>query len=313
MIEVEGLTKTYGPMVAIQDLHFRVEPGEIVGLLGPNGAGKTTTMRILTGYMPPTRGRAIVAGYDVLTHPLDVRRRVGYMPETVPLYPEMTVADYLDFMARLRGISDRRTRIAEVMDQLGLTERADDRIGTLSKGYRQRVGLAQAILHAPEVLILDEPTIGLDPQQIIEVRQLIRQLGERHTIILSTHILPEVSQVADRVLIINKGRLIAEDSPEGLTALLAGGRRLEIELIAPNTPQTTVQQILAAVPGVRDVTAENPQRYLVIAHEEEDPRPLLAQTVIQQGWQLLELRTSTLSLEDIFLHLITRESAGQTA
>ncbi len=307
MIEVTGLTKTYGQFVAIQDLSFRVERGEILGFLGPNGAGKTTTMRILTGYMPPTRGTAVVAGYDVVSHPLEVRRRVGYMPETVPLYPEMTVADYLDFMARLRHVPDRRTRIAEVMAQLDLTDRANDRIAKLSKGYRQRVGLAQAILHEPDVLILDEPTIGLDPRQIIEVRNLIRRLGERHTIILSTHILPEVSQLADRVLIINKGRLVAEDTPEGLTALLAGGRRLEVELDAPGTDPAEVQRVLAAVPGVREVKAEGPNRYLVVAEETEDPRPLLAQTIVQQGWRLLELRTSALSLEDIFLQLVTQE------
>ncbi len=313
MIEVMGLTKTYGPVVAIQDLNFRVERGEIVGFLGPNGAGKTTTMRILTGYMPPTRGRALVAGFDVLQQPLEVRRRVGYMPETVPLYPEMTVADYLDFMARLRGVPNRRERIAAVMARLGLTERAEDRIGKLSKGYRQRVGLAQAILHEPEVLILDEPTIGLDPQQIIEVRQLIRQLGERHTIILSTHILPEVSQVADRVLIINKGRLIAEDTPEGLTALLAGGRRLEVEIEAPGVGEEEVRKVLAAVPGVQEVTLEAPQRYVVVAREADDPRPLLAKAIVERGWRLFELRTSALSLEDIFLQLITRESGVETA
>jgi len=313
MIEVSELTKEYGPVTAIEDISFQVQKGEILGFLGPNGAGKTTTMRIITGYMPPTRGTAIVAGHDVLQAPLEVRRRIGYMPETVPLYPEMTVADYLDFMARLRHVPDRRTRIAEVMGQLGLTDRAEDRIAKLSKGFRQRVGLAQALVHQPEVLVLDEPTIGLDPRQIIEVRDLIRSLGGEHTVILSTHILPEVSQVADRVLIINEGRLVAEDTPEGLTALVSGGRRLKVELKADGVPSEQVQQALADVPGVNEVTPERDGRYLVLADETSDPRPLLARAVVERGWQLLELHTTGMTLEDIFLQLTTTEPGAEAA
>ncbi len=311
MIEVSNLTKYYGEVPAIQDVSFCVEKGEIVGFLGPNGAGKTTTMRILAGYMPPSRGKAAVAGFDVVRAPLEVRRRVGYMPETVPLYPEMSVADYLDFMARLRHVPDRRARIAEVMAQLGLAERANDRIAKLSKGYRQRVGLAQAILHEPDVLILDEPTIGLDPRQIIEVRNLIRSLGERHTILLSTHILPEVSQVADRVLIINKGRLVAEDTPEGLTALLSGGRRLRVELRADAAAPEHVRHVLSNVPGVKEVIPEQDGgTFTVIAQPESDPRAALAQTIVGHGWRLLELHTVTMTLEDIFLQLTTQEPAS---
>ena len=307
MIEVSGLTKAYGPIVAIEDLSFRVEKGEILGFLGPNGAGKTTTMRILTGYMPPTSGTAVVAGCDVITHPLEVRRRVGYMPETVPLYPEMTVADYLDFMARLRHVPDRRNRIAEVMEQLGLTDRADDRIAKLSKGYRQRVGLAQAVLHQPDVLVLDEPTIGLDPRQITEVRELIRSLGEQHTVILSTHILPEVSQLADRILIINRGRLVAEDTPERLTALLAGGQYLRVEIRPNGAADSDVQQALAHVPGVREVRVEGRGQYTVVAEEDHDPRPHIARAVVERGWQLLELHATRLTLEEVFLQLTTAE------
>ena len=305
MIEVNGLTKLYGSFVALDDLSFHVGKGEILGFLGPNGAGKTTTMRILSAYMPPTAGTVRVAGYDVVRHPLDVRRHVGYMPETVPLYKEMTVLDYLDFMARLRQIPRRRARIADVVDQLGLAEKANDRIAKLSKGYRQRVGLAQAILHEPDVLILDEPTIGLDPQQIIEVRNLIRSLGEHHTIILSTHILPEVSQLANRVLIINRGRLVAEDTPEGLTALLSGGRRLRVEVDA-DAPAEEIAAVLAQVSGVKDVQTED-GAFIVVAEEDADPRADIAATIVGRGWKLLELHTTTMTLEDIFLHLVTRE------
>ncbi len=308
MIDVQGLTKLYGSFVALDNLSFHVGQGEILGFLGPNGAGKTTTMRILSAYMPPSAGSVRVAGYDVTRHPLEVRRHVGYMPETVPLYKEMSVLDYLDFMARLRGVPRRQSRITDVMDQLGLTEKAHTRIAKLSKGYRQRVGLAQAILHEPDVLILDEPTIGLDPQQIIEVRNLIRSLGEHHTIILSTHILPEVSQLADRVLIINRGKLVAEDTPEGLTALLSGGRRLRV-LVNADVPADTIITTLSRVPGVKEVRAIADQTFDVVAEENSDPRADIAATVVHQGWQLLELHTTTMTLEDIFLHLVTREDS----
>ena len=217
MIQVTGLTKSYGGKPAIRDVTFSVEKGEILGFLGPNAAGKTTTMRILTGFLPATEGHATVAGHDVFSDSLEVRRHIGYMPETVPLYPEMTIRDYLGFFARLRQVPEAKKRMDEVMDMVSIGERADDRIAKLSKGFRQRVGLAQALLHDPEVLILDEPTVGLDPKQIIEFRQLIKSLGGDHTIILSTHILPEVSQTCGRVLIINEGRIVAEDTPRNLT------------------------------------------------------------------------------------------------
>ncbi|MER3514854.1 MAG: MFS transporter, partial [Chloroflexota bacterium] len=229
MIEVRGLTKYYADYPAIQDLNFHAEPGEIVGFLGPNGAGKTTTMRILTGYMPPSEGTAIVAGYDVFKQSLEARRHIGYMPETVPLYNEMTVWDYLDYMARLRGVRNadqREEQIEEALELCNLTDRADSVIGHLSKGYRQRVGLAQALVHKPTVLILDEPTIGLDPRQVREVRELIRGLGRERTVLLSTHILSEASQVCNRIVVINKGRIVAEDMLERLTTTLGETRRV---------------------------------------------------------------------------------------
>ena len=222
MIEVQHLTKRYGKVTAVDDVSFRVERGEILGFLGPNGAGKTTTMRILTGYMPATDGRATVAGYDVFTNPIEAKRRTGYLPETPPLYPDMTVREYLEFVARIKGIpaNERATRIDTVMQRTHVADMASRHCGKLSKGYRQRVGLAQAILHNPEVLILDEPTAGLDPKQIIETRDLIRSLAGDHTIVLSTHILPEVAQTCQRVVIINRGRVVAVDTPDNLTARL---------------------------------------------------------------------------------------------
>ena len=226
MIEVHHLTKRYGRVTAVDDVSFRVERGEILGFLGPNGAGKTTTMRILTGYMPPTDGRATVAGYDIFDKPIDAKRRIGYLPETPPLYPDMTVREYLDFVARLKGVpsKEKKERVTSVMARAHVADMADRHCGKLSKGYRQRVGLAQAIIHNPEVLILDEPTAGLDPKQIIETRQLIRGLAGDHTIVLSTHILPEVAQTCQRVVIINKGRVVAVDTPDNLTARLQGSR-----------------------------------------------------------------------------------------
>ena len=226
MIEVEGLTKDYGARRAIDNLTFNARKGEVLGFLGPNGAGKTTTMRILTGYMPPTSGVARVAGFDVVDQSLEVRKRVGYMPETVPLYPDMTVFEYLKFMADLRKLPDAEDRVDDVLEIVHMEQRADGYISNLSKGMRQRVGVAQALLHQPEVLILDEPTIGLDPAQIIYVRDLIREIGRERTVLLSTHILSEAQQLCDRVLIINKGRIVAEDTPERLQAGLAGAQRV---------------------------------------------------------------------------------------
>lgn len=305
MIEVENLTKTYGDFVAIEDVSFHVPRGEVLGFLGPNGAGKTTTMRILTGYMPPTDGRATVAGYDVFHNSLEVRKRIGYLPETVPLYPEMTVAGYLDFMAQLHGVDDRWERIERVMEQVDITDRASDLIDKLSKGYRQRVGLAQALVHDPEVIILDEPTLGLDPKQIIEVRELIRSLSGERTVILSTHILPEASQLCERVLIINKGRIVAEDTPERLTARLEGAERVRVAL-APGADG--VVEVLGAIDGVEDVTPAGDSTFDVTCALGAELRPILARRIVERGWSLLELRPVGMSLEDVFLQLTTEAS-----
>lgn len=307
MIEVEGLTKYYGDFPAIEDLTFKVNKGEILGFLGPNGAGKTTTMRILSGYMPPSAGVARVSGYDVFKQSLEARRHIGYMPENVPLYGEMRVAAYLDYMGSLRRVRNRRQRITEVMEKVNITDQADARIATLSKGYRQRVGMAQALLHNPDIVILDEPTIGLDPRQIIDVRRLIRGLQGEHTVILSSHILPEVSEVSTRIVIINHGHIVAVDTPEGLTALLSGGERVHIELRgAP--PVEKVVSALKALPSVNKVEpGERAGQFLLLYEQGKDPRPLVARTIVQNDWDLLELHYTTLSLEDIFLQLVVNE------
>ena len=252
MIEVQHLTKQYGRVTAVNDISFRVERGEILGFLGPNGAGKTTTMRILTGYMPATEGKAVVAGFDVFDQPIEAKRRTGYLPETPPLYHDMTVKEYLDFVAKIKGVpaAGRRERIRQVMERVQVADMAGRLCSKLSKGYRQRVGLAQAILHNPDVLILDEPTAGLDPKQIIETRNLIKALAGDHTIILSTHILPEVSQTCDRVVIINKGRVVAEDTPHNLTARLQGSETLYIQVDANGADASGALQ---RVPGVTRV------------------------------------------------------------
>ncbi len=260
MIEVEGLTKRYGRATAVDGVSFKVEKGEILGFLGPNGAGKTTTMRILTCYLPPTEGAARVAGHDVFSQPMEVKKRVGYLPETPPLYPDMEVADYLDFCAKIKGVpaKERRTRVADAIEKCRVGDVRDKLIAKLSKGYRQRVGLAQAILHNPDVLILDEPTAGLDPKQIIETRDLIRGLGGSHTVVLSTHILPEVSMTCGRVVIINKGRVVAEDTPDNLTRRLKGAGVTRIEV---RGDQAAVLEAVRAVSGrARGAAARRPRR-----------------------------------------------------
>ena len=316
MIEVQRLTKRYGPTTAVDDVTFRVEPGEVLGFLGPNGAGKTTTMRVLTGYMPASEGRAIVAGYDVAEQPLDAKRRTGYLPETPPLYPEMTVRDYLTFVARIKGVprTERQTRVNTAMDRTRIMDVADRHCAKLSKGYRQRVGLAQALMHNPEVLILDEPTAGLDPKQIIETRKLITELGGDHTIILSTHILPEVSQTCQRIVIINNGRVVAVDTPENLMSRLGGSETMYIQIDAPGAD---VKTTLEAVPGITQVAEADVRGSLggfevssAIGH---DVRRELAAAVVGQGWGLLELRPLRMSLEEIFLQLTTEDSAAQGA
>ncbi len=304
MIDVENLTKAYGPRLAVDDLTFHVDKGEIVGFLGPNGAGKTTTMRMLTGYMPPTDGCASIAGFDTFTQSLDARRHIGYLPETVPLYPEMSVEDYLDFMAALRHVSNRRAAVERAMEATHIEDRARTNIGKLSKGYRQRVGLAQALLHDPDVLILDEPTIGLDPRQIIEVRELIKSLAGQHTILISTHILPEVEQICSRVLIIHRGKLVAEDTPKNLGARLKGAERIGLQVSGDGAK---LKKALAGVPGVQSVESRADGRYEVSVAPDQDVRAQLAATIVNGGWGLLELAPVGMSLEDIFLQLTQEE------
>jgi ABC-2 type transport system ATP-binding protein len=303
VIQVENLTKFYGSHPAIQGVSFTVEKGEIVGFLGPNGAGKTTTMRILTGFLPASDGEARVAGFDVFQDSIRARQHIGYMPETVPLYPEMTVREYLDFYGQLRRVPKRSQRINAVADMCSLGDVIDNRIGRLSKGYRQRVGLAQAILHNPDVLILDEPTVGLDPRQIIDVRQLIKNLAGEHTVILSTHILPEVSMICQRVLIISQGSIVAEDTPDRLKASLQGADRIHIEV---RRPAEDINARLQAIPGVQAVADAGDGIYEVECAPGSDQREQLAAAVIQGGWGLLEMRQVGMSLEEIFLKL-TRE------
>ena len=313
MIEVQHLTKTYGSVTAVDDISFRVEPGEIVGLLGPNGAGKTTTMRVLPGYIPATEGKALIAGFDVFEQPIDAKQRTGYLPETPPLYPEMTVREYLTFVARIKGVSrvDRERRVEASMERTRVDDRADSHCGKLSKGYRQRVGLAQAILHNPDVLILDEPTAGLDPKQIIETRELIKSLAGDHTIILSTHILPEVSQTCERVVIIHRGRVVAEGTPDDLTARLRSTETISLQIDTSGADPTSALMAIDGVTGVR----LNSDLASVVGAEVEtvqgrDLRRDLAHTVVTNGWRLLELRSIRMSLEDIFLHLTTEEDVA---
>ena len=315
MIEVQHLSKRYGRVTAVDDVTFRVERGEILGFLGPNGAGKTTTMRILTGYMPATEGKAIVAGFDVFDQPLEAKRRTGYLPETPPLYPDMTVADYLSFVAKVKGVpsNERRERIRQVMARTHIADMANRECAKLSKGYKQRVGLAQALIHNPDVLILDEPTAGLDPRQINEARQLIKELAGNHTIILSTHILPEVSQTCQRVVIINKGRVVAVDTPDNLTARMRGSETMYLQVDAGGTDAAAA---LSQIPGVTRV-AEADRRDSAVGYEIEsetgrDVRRDLARTVVSSGWGLLEMRPLRVSLEDIFLSLTTEEAPTST-
>jgi ABC-2 type transport system ATP-binding protein len=325
MIHVEHLTKTYGPTCALDDVSFDVARGEVVGLLGPNGAGKTTLMRILTGYMPPTGGQASIAGYDVFEHSLEARRRIGYLPESAPLYGEMTVRAYLHYRVSLyrlpsRRALNRRDAVERAMSACRIADRADSLIDHLSKGLRQRVGLAQAIVHDSEVLILDEPTIGLDPRQIQDVRQLIRDLchgnGRRErTILLSSHILPEVSQVCDRVLILHRGRLAAEGAPDELIARLQGARQIRVQVRAPE--DAPVAALLRSLPGIADVRAQADAAsgdtssgdgvYVVDYTPDMDVRPQLTQAILRAGWELLELRAQEMSLEEVFLQLTLDE------
>ena len=314
MIQVEHLTKRYGLLTAIKDVTFEVNKGEILGFLGPNGAGKTTTMRILSGFFPATEGKASVAGFDVFEEPLEAKKRVGYMPETPPLYTEMSVDAYLKFVATIKGIERGSTaaRLDEVKARLGLQDQGERLIKHLSKGYRQRVGLAQSLIHDPDVLILDEPTIGLDPRQINEFRELIRSLRGEHTVILSTHILPEVSMTCDRVIIISGGQIVASDTPQNLTDQMRGGERIELEVagsveglpsLLQEIPQVQKVLISEATNGHHPVTVE--------ADGQAEIRHLVSQKVIQAGLELYQLNTEAVSLEDVFLKLTTEEKPVQ--
>ena len=313
MIEVQHLTKRYGPVTAVDDVSFTVERGEILGFLGPNGAGKTTTMRILTGYMPATDGKAIVAGYDVFDRPVEAKRRTGYLPETPPLYPDMSVSEYLTFVAKIKGVApaDRTARVKSVMEKARVADMANRQCAKLSKGYKQRVGLAQALIHNPDVLILDEPTAGLDPKQIIETRQLIKELAGDHTIILSTHILPEVSQTCQRVVIINKGKVVAVDTPDNLTARLRGSATMYVQVDPAGADALAA---LSRVAGVKRVVEsdrrENAVGFEIESEAGRDVRRDLAKAVVSSGLGLLEMRPMRMSLEDIFLSLTTDDAAA---
>jgi ABC-2 type transport system ATP-binding protein len=308
MIQVNGLIKDYGVRRALDSISFDANQGEIVGFLGPNGAGKTTTMRILTGYMPPTGGEAIVAGYDVVEESLEVRKRVGYLPETVPLYNDMTALDYLKFMAELRQIPNVEDRAWETLEMVDLDERANSFIGNFSKGMRQRVGLAQALLHRPEVIILDEPTIGLDPAQVVEVRNVIREIGKDRTVLFSTHILSEAQQLSDRVLIINKGKIVAEDTPENLQSRVLGAERVLLRVRGDaDGLDTTVKK----VKGTHKVESKQEDAVEFEFSAGQDVRPQVAKAVVQAGYELVEMRPVGMSLEEIFLELTDEKSAGK--
>jgi ABC-2 type transport system ATP-binding protein len=309
LIKVRNLTKYYGKRLAVDNISFDIGKGEIVGLLGPNAAGKTTTMRILTGFLMPTKGDTWIADCNMVTDSLEGRKHIGYMPESVPLYTDMTVRDYLDFFARIRGLEKARTRkrIDEVVSLCHLEEYIDTIIGKLSRGFRQRVGLAQSIIHEPEVLILDEPTVGIDPIQVSQTRSLIKELGKEHTILLSTHILPEVSVTCNRVIIINEGQIIAEDSIDNLSAIIKGARRLRVEV---KGPYDQIVKRLQRVDGVRKISKEG--NYLIVESPMQvDPRGQITEAIVKSGWTLLSIESVEMSLEDIFLQLTTDEETEE--
>ncbi len=308
MIEVKGLTKFYGPHPAVMDVTFQVSEGEVVAFLGPNGAGKSTTMRVLTCYLPPTYGEVKVRGYDVMEDSLEVRRNIGYLPERIALYPEMRVRQYLDYVGRLQGLAGQalRSGIDRVIEQCGLEERAQAIIGTLSLGYRQRVGLAQALIHNPPVLILDEPTIGLDPNQIREVRELIKSLAGQHTVLLSTHILPEAQMTCQRVIIINRGRIVAEDTPEALTAQL---RRAQTTLVRVRGGDDALAKQILDLPQVNNVRpGDEPETWIVDSELGAECQADVARLVVEKGLDLLELRPVEMSLEEVFRELTMTEN-----
>ncbi len=301
MIEARSLTKYYGPHPAAVDLSFEVGRGEVVGLLGPNGAGKTTTIRMLTGFMPPTSGTALVAGCDIVADSLAARQRVGYLPERVPVYPDMTVRGYVTFWAELRGVRRPRAQADAVLERIQLAERSRSLIRHLSKGMRQRLGLAQALVHNPDVLILDEPTIGIDPQQVIEVRQLVRELGKDHTVLFSTHILSEAEQICDRVLIIHQGRIVAQGAPASLREQLQPGAHIYVALACD--ANRSVHDVLAGLPGIETIQQQG-EGYTLRFQPGVDARADIAEALLRAGCRLLEMRPVAMTLEDIFLDVI---------
>jgi ABC-2 type transport system ATP-binding protein len=309
MIEVENLTKKYGSTTAVNSISFSAQPGQVTGFLGPNGAGKTTTMRMLTGFLPPTSGKAVVAGHDVFEESLEVRKRVGYLPENVPLYRDMTALSYLMYIGEIRGVKNRREKALETLERVALGSRANSRIRTLSKGMKQRVGLASALIHDPEVLILDEPTIGLDPLQVLELRDLVRELGRSHTVLFSTHILSEAEQVCDNVVIINRGHIVAEGSPSELRGTLERGGRVLLRLnVNPDTALETIQ----AIPSVAKVEISADGIITTPTDTQVDPRPAIARAVVERGWDLIELRPLAVNLEEIFLELTRQAELAPT-
>ena len=308
VIEVRNLSKSYGDRLAIDHLNFSVSKGEVVGFLGPNGAGKSTTMKIITGYMSPSDGEVKVAGFDVFNDPLEVKRRIGYLPETPPVYGDMRVDDYLKFVARIKGVSTDNVNnlVDAAIEKTNLGEVRRRLIQNLSKGFKQRVGIAQALVSDPEILILDEPTVGLDPKQVMEVRDLIRQLKGQHTIILSTHIMSEVQANCERAIIINRGKIVAEDSLQGLAKRMSGGARLELRL---RRGHDSLAKLLTAAQGVHSVQVSG-QQLLVDTDGQENTLEALAKQAVEQGCGLLEMRSHAASLEDIFIHLTADPKKG---
>ncbi|VAX23095.1 Gliding motility-associated ABC transporter ATP-binding protein GldA [hydrothermal vent metagenome] len=317
MIEVTKLTKRYGAFTAVDDISFSIEPGEICGFLGPNGAGKTTTMRILTGFMPPTDGRVTVAGFDVFSDMIEIKKRVGYLPESTPLYTEMRVSEYLDFVAEIKGLksSAKKRKVADVMEATHITDRQRSLISSLSKGYRQRVGLAQALLNDPETLILDEPSIGLDPKQITEIRSMIKDLAGKRTVILSTHILPEAQMICSRVMIINKGKLVAAGTPESLAQKFEESGKIVATIKAPSEEAfRAVRNVEGASEVSMTKVGEEIVKFYISPTKDKNLRKSLARLVVDKDWELLELKEASLSLEEVYLKLVTQESepAGLT-
>ena len=319
MIKVNNLSKYYGDYPAIIDISFEINKGDIVGLLGPNGAGKTTTMRVLTGFTPPTEGEVVIGGFDIIKHSLEIRKLIGYLPESVPLYQDMTVTDYLEFMGKIRGMnkSNLKKRLPEVIEIIGLGEYRNVLVGKLSKGYRQRTGIAQAILHEPKILILDEPTIGIDPVQVVETRGLIKELGGEHTLILSSHILPEVSMICERVLVIHEGKIVADDKPSVLSKKLKISEQIELTIRAENITQIlkelrNLNFIVDARENIRnqDVNKTNETIDLIVeVKPDNEAQEIIAKMVIERGWGLIRLNSIPMTLEEIFMQVTTNENS----